>query len=1477
MSQIIDKINNAEFIYSTTTKWGLKKYSCDVAYYTEEPLEDLYYVICSILSTNEGYYDKRSLGILLGFSMADYEKEGKHEVYYDVAEVRMFEDILKKVEEEHLIKINESEHEVTLTRLGEISLKELKHFQFYSGIKDVYEHSVLRSELPTALLMFPFYNDMGIYTTLHTKKQIWPDDTIVESIIYGKANQLIKRLDLQSKEKTKIYLAEQDKYFDIDTRKVLVKLFQQDGEYIPVIMNGDEVAVRATELIGESLNELYRENIILECFFQKLWDDKTSILNYTALKPYFDLVDYEELTKDSRTVWSDKNLLDVIVERANQTCWRNITRHCEVPVLSENTERFQEFIDWSIFTERIDDDFLITHFKDYPWDLETLSEDPARKDSVIEQLILIQKETEEDWNWNELEMRLSEAFVLAHLDLVKVNLARYTNDTKDVREAILSNTDKRWDWDKIEKEFDLDFIYDNISSIGNHLSYLSLFDRIFTDEVWANKFSLSPLFQTAIKDASMDDGALSSAIFNDKDYTWTPAVIDLLVRNGLLSWQSTPYMIGFECNPHLVWDKPFFERYSSCVTTEEGEKFVSKQVNDVNVLIDNPSFHWHWDTISCNSVLLSDKRLYKSLGEKLNWGLLLEIQTDSTFLESLENIDGMIGDDSRAWSAFSAIASIDYVISKYKDSQFSWDWTVLTERMFHKLKLENLGNKLFVDKWDWKYLSQNVDTDFLNNNLEKFSGYWDWSVVFPRIFTDGKRLDISYLDHITYILTNISGKEKCLAGWHALTTQFSFKELKDLIKTTVRKRNYWWDISYFCQHEEFDVFRDLDDCRNLIDWDELSSSSSVDNSFKYNPKLKIKQKAWVDDVKSILSDSRNRWNFKLLSHFESLRDERWFLSQYKNKVDWDYISQNSRVFCITDKQLLNEVIEAFKNFINFKILSERQDVEIEQIIKINPKGDYDYNELLNRHVLAATLDIVEAKPDYDWDWQMVTSQSSFIPSTKFLYNHLDDNLNWTFLSQQDNPKVWSDESLILRLAEDAKISGAIDWEHVSLQKHFPLSKSILEVVPVNKLNWKSLSARKEVIPLLELYADYVDWRIVSQSKHLSADNIELLDRYKDYINWAIICRREEFKFSNEILEKYFDYIDWDLASGSADIDFSKSFVEKFKDRWNWPVLVKNKAFHNKIDVSDMPFVKQTNIVDFIQHFPLRPKAYHFTHMSNAVKIIKSMKLQSRNYAEGNFSNSAGSNVHRTNKAHRFARFYFMPKSPTQFYNECLGKDRSDGKYYNKAYKLGLPKCPMPVFFVFDVEELLMSMPDKCYYSNGNMQKDSSRYFRVIEEPNRIKAREIYINSYDTFNERQQEFLVDGELDFSRLKNVEIFCYDSFQATMLREELKGTQWEDVVTEGKSLYERTNKELFFNDSSESIRISTDYLDSFEFKVSYTGDDPTIVNKNNVTRQRGNSIYVSSMVEIKKDVPFEVFFEVNNPSVGSWLIYKNGNYDE
>lgn len=89
-----------------------------------------------------------------------------------------------------------------------------------------------------------------------------------------------------------------------------------------------------------------------------------------------------------------------------------------------------------------------------------------------------------------------------------------------------------------------------------------------------------------------------------------------------------------------------------------------------------------------------------------------------------------------------------------------------------------------------------------------------------------------------------------------------------LIQESIRRKGYWWDMTVFCQHKEFDVFNDLDLCRNLIDWDALSCSDAVNKSFTYNPKTGIRFEAWLEDMKSLFADKRNHWNYKLLSHFQ---------------------------------------------------------------------------------------------------------------------------------------------------------------------------------------------------------------------------------------------------------------------------------------------------------------------------------------------------------------------------------------------------------------------------------------------------------------------------------------------------------------------------------------------------------------------------------------------------------------------------------
>ena len=75
------------------------------------------------------------------------------------------------------------------------------------------------------------------------------------------------------------------------------------------------------------------------------------------------------------------------------------------------------------------------------------------------------------------------------------------------------------------------------------------------------------------------------------------------------------------------------------------------------------------------------------------------------------------------------------------------------------------------------------------------------------------------------------------------------------------------------------------------------------------------------------------------------------------------------------------------------------------------------------------------------------------------------------------------------------------------------------------------------------------------------------------------------------------------------------------------------------------------------------------------------------------------------------------------------------KYWG-AQRLGSPKCPMPVFFEFDLQEILNNCLEKCYYSTGNMQRDISQvvscilaigYLVKVNEPYKIKLKDIKLN------------------------------------------------------------------------------------------------------------------------------------------------------
>lgn len=1402
-------LKDAEYIYSSHIKWGLKRFTCHVKFYIEEDLSDLDFVICSILSSAQnGTYQKKNLGIMLGFSVVDNQPEQ----YYDPAEVKLFSDILKIVEEKHLIKV--CDDTIELTNLGRLSLENNKSYKFYHGTQNIYEHLTFTYPYPTALLMFPFFKDMGICTELHKGTSYWPDDAEVQSIIGRKQDQLIKRLNLQSKEFHNLYEAEIEQYFDVEIRNIPVSLYQKDEEYIPIVYNEQEIAPLATKLFEFKENELQKENAILECLFKKLWDDKSVLLTFDNLEPYFELVDFEELTKNYRTQWNDERLLTKIVEMANRNCWINISNNCDLNVLYRHLNEYCENLDWDIVTSRADEDFIAQHFQDFPWDLEGISSDLSRDIKFIEGLIIEMGQCSNEWNWNALGPRLERDFVLSNLELVDVDLSTYTIDSPEIQQSILDHLSKRWDWGKIESTFDLSFILNNISKIESYLSYTRLFDRVFTDPEWANKYISDENFKAAVTRNNDEGGNLSSVLFNDKDYIWSDALIETFNQLNLIEWASTRYTLGFECNPYLKWDASFFTKYSKYVRNRYGLDYVSSHLLDESIINNFQQFDWNWSNLSAN-----------------------------------ENI------------------TIDFIKANHT---LPWDWGILTQRMFTSLKLHNIGHAAFINKWDWSYLSTNVPVDFIESNLAKFANHWDWSVALKRIISNDKKLDLSWLTTLASIIDKVTEKTLKLNIWSYLSAEYSYEELKHLIKSTKHNSIFSWDQNKLFEKEEFNVFVDIREFEDYLDWHALSCSKAFDLQLMYDHHSGIKEASWNKDVKQIITSYEDRWDYFGLSTFASLNSKDWFLEKYASLLDWEELSYNSKLFATSDKQQLNEIITKYKRYISFPTLCERDDVDIVQIMKIAPRASYDFNTLIATGQYRVTIDDIKNNPRYNWDWSLLSTINGLKISEDFLIEYYDKDWDWYALTQRNAEKLWSSTRLLNIMASTKKIYDQVDWMALTSRSYFPIDKELLLTIPDDKVNWDNISRSASVMSILPDLADYLNWQIVSKNEAFPVKEIDTLTEYADDLNWTTICSREDFIYTNEILERFTDRIDWSKASRAETIDFTTSIIDKYVELWDWPSLIKNKAFHNKIEFRDKGYFKQENIISFVQEFPVKPKAYHFTHMSNAIKIIKGQSLQSRNRAEGIFENSAGTNVSITAKAHNFARFYFTSKSPTQFYNECLGKDHSI-KYYNQALELGLPKCPMPVFFIVDVEEVLAKYPEQCFYSNGNMQKSRTKAFKIIENPHNINATGIY--DWRDKEARQQEFLVEDELDLSSLSSLQICCYDEYQCELLKRLVSLSPLRDRINARYDIYERINKELIFRDSDDIIEISTNYIDPFEFRIEYTkGNVPEILNSSNVLREKGNNIYAKDSIRIKKDRPFQIHFEVSEPRKGSWLIYTN-----
>ena len=1554
----INYSNNRTLIYrSHTNDEALRSIlvhtrRCNVKYYIEHELSAFEEFICSYLSNipNNSILINE-LGYNLGFDVVDDPSKGS---FYDEAEDHLFMMMLDKPQKWGLIDI--SNKSVSLTQLGLIALSKKKKYAFYSAAVNVLEWNKLKDASGERITLYPFCNELGLSAQYFAPQKLSYCDEYVNFVQELTQDDLVKEIQLQTSENYILFEANYAKnpFFGVATTKIDVDLLQ-DAECTYSLLffhNGNECTI-LNHLYSESINQEEKNLKVEMALYTKLMNDENAILNFKALSPFVDIFEIEKIIPDNRVDWNDLKLFDLIAENCNADNWHSLSKCCNTTALEQNVEKYKEKLDWSILTLRLSEDFIISHYKDYSWETQLLSARKPASQSLIKFFLLhYEFENGKDdgqWDWEEIIPILDYDFIKENITTIPFDLTSYTKELSDTQRSIIVDyPEASWDWYYITMSLPVDFLLNNISRLASHLNLSSLLDRLFTDTENIKLAIHSNNLLDSIK--SNHDILVNVYSPDNKQYIWSDSVIDFFEQASLLQWNSTQYRKGFAQNHSLRWNQDFFLKHYQKVNNQDDCFYIAANITENAIIDAAPTFDWNWNILSGNKVVYDDPGFVIAHSSLINIPVVV-LNCSSNLIEQYFvplDIREVMSCDIAVQAKVTDSVSIDFIKSNII---CSWDWQKVTRRVYDTIKIDVIGREFWRDKWDWDFLSQNLPIDDILDYAKAYSEKWNWNYILSRVDIDaliesGKweelfeilaekdntKTEWDYLSNnlpVDYILQHdqyikywnwkwafnrlnedyilqedvINKLQRILAKvdesdslWEIVTFKYKTANLIDIINN-YSDSIYHWNYADLYSRSDFDAKKYLDEQCDYIKWDVFSASEGVNKLFA-KAKNKKTRSLWLRIFKDYLENETYKWNFSFLSHLPNILQEPRLFQLDKN-WDWDYISENAKWINFAEGE--DYFVNKFKDSLNFQLLSSRTDINLSEknISKYEKKG-------------------------YKWDWTTLTQNTSIYYSLEFISGHMDKPWNWISLS--------SHPDLNTKFVEDNK-DKEWDWKLITTREFFEPNVDILLYILQLKveLDWSVISRNPQItLDVVAHFTDNIDWGILIRDNasflEIASDIVLFINRFESYIKWDDLNDRIGNNISSELIDAYPEQINWRNASQSQLINFEVDFVKHYIGKWFWGELIRNIKFQRDIPAYKVIFKKQVKINTFIERLQTQvntPYIYHFTHFYNAIEVIRTKKILSRDRAQElgllRFD-SAGSVVLRSSLAHPYARFYYRPCTPTQYYNEALGADSKLGKYgpkpvydefgnkiwidvfkskYPKALNLGLPKCPVPVFFRFDIEEVLSKMPDSCFYSDRNMQSNNPHVYKVTENAEslcvdylydtmeRAKARakcgggwdETEIDNYMKYS--QQEFLVKSEFDFSSIESLKIICYDDQYTNILR----GIFVNDPICQKiysvyelneYDLFEKENRSISLNTQMDTSTISTDFMDDYYFnikssdlssvKFDFSYADVLFENPSKEIHVRGKIKWTHTTV------PFEIYFFDPKARTKEWLIYNN-----
>lgn len=857
------------------------------------------------------------------------------------------------------------------------------------------------------------------------------------------------------------------------------------------------------------------------------------------------------------------------------------------------------------------------------------------------------------------------------------------------------------------------------------------------------------------------------------------------------------------------------------------------------------------------------------------------------------------------------------------------DWVYIIKNIYSEEQLNDLDflHDLagFIDERDdpvkqdiWKYITETTAPDKLWRHVDATNQspvfHWDWSVISASpIFLKGHIEDLRN-GYSAFFIDNAD-----ILDWPAITENAYFvgflernRQFDDIKSWSSRVRRLIDPIVKYVDWAQLSANKHLTKDTKLVkfyyeywDWIILSTHSSIIT--------KRAGKNIVLDL-SVVRRFKDVLDFYALSSRNEFKINRDFVVRYGHKnLNWHSLSTNLNYKLSWDVFFENG--EPGESYI--------RDAHGQSILD----KPWDFGAMSKRNDIEFTAELIYRLSDKSWDWAHFSAQS-FITKDLVL-DTLQKDWSWIVLSKNNN-LVFSSKFVSVLYENDT--DERIDWFVTSSHKYFIVSRKtflIFSKKTLQTLNWTSLSESESLSSellkdgLLDQFSVYWDWNSLVRSKKVDL-SLEVLSNYsslipsatvsdfilpdvlavisldeiKERLDWDTICRRDDLKslLSNlDFISKNKQYLDWSLISEHVHIPFTEELINTYYSLWNWSVLKSNPTIveDHKLYLFVENCIETDARLSFLDKISQQDSSwsgyiYHFTSLPNAIKVLNSSSILSRDSALAkldNFDDAAGSVVSRRDVAHAYARFYFRPQTPTQFYNEELGQDQSSTyeKTYQSALRLGLPKCPVPVFFRFRLQDILFDSSIEYKVSNGNMQTNRAKALGLEKAVRAFDFDGVYsifpnfreyigYNSFDRvgfdqavkkyIDKSQQEFLIKDQFNFSGYSDFDIIVKDEHVRSHLLDLLEDEKLKKKVIADNidlNIFHYGNRKIRVDKDGGTIKVKTDYENDHKIKLIF-GEPFKITNADgcNVTVDVQSIEFEQNLtVTLQKEIAFKVEF--------------------